>query len=54
MWRRGSYEGCRELMKTGKESTGKGGFSQSGKQVLPQKVTAAKKCTEREAAHFNP
>lgn len=41
MWRRGFCKGRRELMKTGKESTGKGGFSQVGEQTLPQKLIAA-------------
>lgn len=40
-WRRGSCEGCGELMKAGKESTGKGGSCQAGEQILPQKLTAA-------------
>lgn len=41
MQKRGSCKGCGELMKTGKESTGKDGFSPAGEQILPQKLTAA-------------
>lgn len=40
-------------MRTGKECTGKGGFSQAGEQILPQKLIVAEEMHKLKGLHVH-